>query len=62
MDRATENDLVYLMRLTSLLDRQERSELTEAKTAVPLGDKRATFRRHRYRYDADGAMGSAMGG
>jgi transposase len=61
MDRTALHEWVHRMRFTSLLDRQERSELTQAEAAELLGISERTFRRHRDRYHADGAMGLADG-
>jgi transposase len=61
MDRTAEHEWVHRMRFTSLLDRQERSELTQAEAAELLGISERTFRRHRDRYHADGAMGLGDG-
>jgi transposase len=61
MDRTAEHEWVHRMRFTSLLDRQERSELTQAEAAELLGISERTFRRHRDRYHADGAMGLCDG-
>jgi transposase len=47
------------MRFQSLLDRQERGEITQAEAAEMLGVAERTFRRWRDRYEEEGAAGLA---
>ena len=61
MDRTAVHEGVRRMRFSSLLDRQERSELTQVEAASLLGISERTFRRYRDRYAESGEAGLADG-
>ena len=61
MDRAAVHEGVRRMRFSSLLDRQERSELTQVEAALLLGISERTFRRYRDRHAESGDAGLADG-
>lgn len=57
MDRARIHEGIRRMRFESVLDRSDRSELSQAEAAELLGVSERTFRRWRDRYREDGAAG-----
>jgi transposase len=61
MNRAAVHEGVRRMRFSSLLDRQERSELTQVEAAALLGISERTFRRYRDRHAEAGDAGLADG-
>lgn len=57
MDRARIHEGIRRMRFESVLERWDRSELSQAEAAELLGVSERTFRRWRDRYREDGAAG-----
>ena len=59
MDRARLHEGIRRMRFTDVLDRSERSELSQMEAAELLGISERTFRRWRDRYRDSGQEGLA---
>ncbi len=59
MDRARVHEGIRLMRFTDVLDRSERSELSQMEAAELLGISERTFRRWRDRHRSGGLEGLA---
>jgi transposase len=59
MKRAAIDEGVRRMRFSSLLERQERGEITQGEAAELLGVKERTFRRWRDRFAEEGEAGLA---
>ena len=62
MGTASIHEGVRRMRFSSLLDRQERSEITQEEAAEMLGVHVRTFQRWAARYEDEGEAGLRIGG